>query len=106
MAADVPTGADDAAAAIVPAGADDAACACALIKRVVVDARADIVCTTYGAATLHTTSRSHLQQASPDRRARQSTNEKGHCVPNTLDKVRKVVQELGLDYVKIHALRE
>ncbi len=27
----------------------------------------------------------------------------GHCVPNTLDKVRKVVQDLGLDYQKIHA---
>ncbi|WVZ58442.1 hypothetical protein U9M48_008718 [Paspalum notatum var. saurae] len=27
----------------------------------------------------------------------------GHCVPDTLDKVRKVVRDLGLDYQKIHA---
>jgi hypothetical protein len=27
----------------------------------------------------------------------------GHCVPNTLDKIRKVVRDLGLDYEKIHA---
>jgi hypothetical protein len=27
----------------------------------------------------------------------------GHCVPNTLEKVQSVVQELGLDYQKIHA---
>jgi hypothetical protein len=27
----------------------------------------------------------------------------GHCVPNTLEKVQSVVQELGLDYDKIHA---
>jgi len=27
----------------------------------------------------------------------------GHCVPNTLEKVQSVVQELGLDYEKIHA---
>jgi hypothetical protein len=27
----------------------------------------------------------------------------GHCIPDTLDKVRKVVHDLGLDYEKIHA---
>ena len=27
----------------------------------------------------------------------------GHCIPNTMDKVRKVVHDLGLDYEKIHA---
>ena len=27
----------------------------------------------------------------------------GHCVPNTLEKVQKVVRDLGLDYQKIHA---
>jgi hypothetical protein len=27
----------------------------------------------------------------------------GHCIPNTLDKVQKVVRDLGLDYQKIHA---
>lgn len=27
----------------------------------------------------------------------------GHCVPDSLDKVRKVVRDLGLDYEKIHA---
>ena len=27
----------------------------------------------------------------------------GHCIPNTLDKVQKVVRDLGLDYRKIHA---
>ena len=28
---------------------------------------------------------------------------KGHCIPDTLDKVRKVVRDLGLDYEKIDA---
>jgi hypothetical protein len=28
---------------------------------------------------------------------------KGHSIPDTLDKVRKVVRDLGLDYEKIHA---
>ena len=28
---------------------------------------------------------------------------KGHCVPDTLEKVQKVVRDLGLDYQKIHA---
>jgi hypothetical protein len=28
---------------------------------------------------------------------------KGHCIPDSLDKVRKVVRDLGLDYEKIHA---
>jgi len=28
---------------------------------------------------------------------------KGHCVPNTLEKVQCVIQELGLNYEKIHA---
>jgi hypothetical protein len=27
----------------------------------------------------------------------------GHCIPNSLDKVQRVVRDLGLDYVKIHA---
>jgi len=27
----------------------------------------------------------------------------GHCVPNTMDKIRKVVRDLGLSYQKIHA---
>ena len=27
----------------------------------------------------------------------------GHCVPNTMDKIRKVVRDLGLSYEKIHA---
>jgi hypothetical protein len=27
----------------------------------------------------------------------------GHCIPNTLEKVQKVVRDLGLDYKKIHA---
>ena len=27
----------------------------------------------------------------------------GHCVPNTMDKIRKVVRDLGLSYKKIHA---
>jgi hypothetical protein len=27
----------------------------------------------------------------------------GHCVPDTLEKVQKVVHDLGLDYQKIHA---
>ena len=27
----------------------------------------------------------------------------GHCVPNTMDKIRKVVQDFGLSYEKIHA---
>jgi len=29
----------------------------------------------------------------------------GHCIPDSLDKVQKVVRELGLDYVKIHACK-
>ena len=28
---------------------------------------------------------------------------KGHCLPDTMDKVRKVIRDLGLDYQKIHA---
>ena len=28
---------------------------------------------------------------------------KDHCVPDTLEKVQKVVHDLGLDYQKIHA---
>ena len=28
---------------------------------------------------------------------------KGHCIPDTMDKVQRVVRDLGLDYVKIHA---
>ena len=28
---------------------------------------------------------------------------KGHCVPDTMEKVQRVVRDLGLDYVKIHA---
>jgi hypothetical protein len=28
---------------------------------------------------------------------------KGHCIPDKLDKVRKIVHDLGLDYEKIHA---
>ena len=28
---------------------------------------------------------------------------KGHCVPDTLEKVQKVVRDLGLDYQKMHA---
>jgi hypothetical protein len=28
---------------------------------------------------------------------------KGHCIPDSLDKVQRVVRDLGLDYVKIHA---
>jgi hypothetical protein len=27
----------------------------------------------------------------------------GHCIPDSLDKVQRVVRDLGLDYVKIHA---
>ena len=27
----------------------------------------------------------------------------GHCVPNIMDKIRKVVRDLGLSYEKIHA---
>ena len=27
----------------------------------------------------------------------------GHCIPDTMDKVQRVVRDLGLDYVKIHA---
>jgi hypothetical protein len=27
---------------------------------------------------------------------------KGHCIPNALHKVKKVVRDLGLDYEKIH----
>lgn len=27
----------------------------------------------------------------------------GHCIPNTIDKVQRVVRDLGLNYVKIHA---
>jgi hypothetical protein len=27
----------------------------------------------------------------------------GHCIPNSLDKVQRVVRDLGLDYVKIHS---
>jgi hypothetical protein len=27
----------------------------------------------------------------------------GHCIPDTLDKVRKVVHDLGLEYEKVHA---
>jgi len=30
---------------------------------------------------------------------------KGHCIPDSLDKVQKVVRDLGLDYVKIHACK-
>jgi hypothetical protein len=29
----------------------------------------------------------------------------GHCIPDSLDKLQKVVRDLGLDYVKIHACR-
>ena len=28
---------------------------------------------------------------------------KGHCIPDTMDKVQRMVRDLGLDYVKIHA---
>lgn len=28
---------------------------------------------------------------------------KGHCIPNSLEKVQKVIRDLGLDYQKIHA---
>ena len=28
---------------------------------------------------------------------------KGHCIPDTMDKVQRVVTDLGFDYVKIHA---
>jgi hypothetical protein len=28
---------------------------------------------------------------------------KGHCVPNTMDKLQRVVCDLGLDYIKIDA---
>jgi hypothetical protein len=28
---------------------------------------------------------------------------KGHCIPNTLEKVQKIIRDLGLDYKKIHA---
>ena len=28
---------------------------------------------------------------------------KGHCVQDTMEKVQRVVRDLGLDYVKIHA---
>ena len=28
---------------------------------------------------------------------------KGHCVPNTMEKVQRVVRDLGLDYIKIDA---
>jgi hypothetical protein len=27
----------------------------------------------------------------------------GHCIPDSLDKVQRVVRDLGLDYVKIHS---
>jgi len=31
---------------------------------------------------------------------------KGHCIPDTLDeKVRKVIRDLGLDYIKINACK-
>jgi len=29
----------------------------------------------------------------------------GHCIPDSLDKVQKVVRDLGLDYVKIHTYK-
>ena len=29
----------------------------------------------------------------------------GHCLPDSLDKVQRVVRDLGLDYVKIHACK-
>jgi hypothetical protein len=29
----------------------------------------------------------------------------GHCIPDSLDKVQRVVRDLGLDYIKIHACK-
>ena len=28
-----------------------------------------------------------------------------HCIPDSLDKVQRVVRDLGLDYIKIHACK-
>ena len=30
---------------------------------------------------------------------------KGHCLPDSLDKVQRVARDLGLEYVKIHACK-
>jgi hypothetical protein len=30
----------------------------------------------------------------------------GHCIPDSLDKVQRVVRDLGLDYIKIHACKK
>ena len=31
---------------------------------------------------------------------------KGHCVPDTMEKVQRVVRDLGLDYIKIDACKK